>query len=135
MQDIEQTESQMPRVLVIEDAPATQRLIEMTLKLEGWDVLVATTGEAGLEAAESDSPDLVVLDIALPKMDGWQVLKTLRTDPATASIPVIVVTAHDTAESKTRADIATADAFLGKPFDVEALRRLAKSHLLQMKAS
>ena len=125
----------MPRVLVIEDAPATQRLIEMTLKLEGWDVLVATTGEAGLEAAESDSPDLVVLDIALPKMDGWQVLKTLRTDPATASIPVIVVTAHDTAESKTRADIATADAFLGKPFDVEALRRLAKSHLLQMKAS
>ena len=125
----------MPRVLVIEDAPATQRLIEMTLMLEGWDVLVATTGEAGLEVAESDSPDLVVLDIALPNMDGWQVLKTLRDSPATASIPVIVVTAHDTAESKSRADIATADAFLGKPFDVEALRRLAKSQLLQMKAS
>jgi len=125
----------MPRVLVIEDAPATQRLIEMTLMLEGWDVLVATTGEAGLEVAESDSPDLVVLDIALPNMDGWQVLKTLRDSPATASIPVIVVTAHDTAESKSRADIATAEAFLGKPFDVEALRRLAKSQLLQMKAS
>ena len=96
---------------------------------------MATTGEAGLEVAEIDSPDLVVLDIALPNMDGWQVLKTLRDSPATASIPVIVVTAHDTAESKSRADIATADAFLGKPFDVEALRRLAKSQLLQMKAS
>lgn len=116
----------MPRVLVIEDAPATQRLIEMTLMLEGWDVLVTTTGQAGLEVAESDSPDLVVLDIALPKMDGWQVLKTLRNSPATASIPVIVVTAHDTAESKTPALIATADAFLGKPFDLEALRRLAR---------
>ena len=125
----------MPRVLVIEDAPATQRLIEMTLMLEGWDVLVATTGEAGLEVAESDSPDLVVLDIALPNMDGWQVLKTLRDSPATASIPVIVVTAHDTAESKTRADMATADGFLGKPFDIEALRRLAKNQLLQMKVS
>lgn len=125
----------MPRVLVIEDAPATQRLIEMTLMLEGWDVQVATTGEAGLEVAESDSPDLVVLDIALPNMDGWQVLKTLRDSPATASIPVIVVTAHDTAESKSRADIATTEAFLGKPFDVEALRRLAKSQLLKMKAS
>jgi two-component system KDP operon response regulator KdpE len=135
MRDIEQTESRMPRVLVIEDAPATQRLIEMTLMLEGWDVQVATTGEAGLEVAECDSPDLVVLDIALPNMDGWQVLKTLRTHPTTSSIPVIVVTAHDTAESKTRADIATADAFLGKPFDVEALRRLAKNQLLEMKAS
>ncbi len=125
----------MPRVLVIEDAPATQRLIEMTLMLEGWDVLVATSGEAGLEVAESDSPDLVVLDVALPNMDGWQVLKTLRNSPTTASIPIIVVTAHDTAESKTRAHTPTADGFLGKPFDIEALRRLAKSQLLQMKAS
>ena len=126
MEDIDQTESQMPRVLVIEDAPATQRLIEMTLMLEGWDVQVAASGESGLEVAESDTPDLVVLDIALPKMDGWQVLKTLRADSATASIPVIVVTAHDTAESRTPTHTATADGFLGKPFDVEALRRLAQ---------
>ncbi|NNC39371.1 MAG: response regulator [Acidimicrobiia bacterium] len=116
----------MPRVLVIEDAPATQRLIEMTLMLEGWDVLVTSSGESGLEVAESDAPDLVVLDIALPKMDGWQVLKTLRADSATASIPVIVVTAHDTAGSRTPTHSSTADGFLGKPFDVEALRRLAK---------
>ena len=125
----------MPRVLVIEDAPATQRLIEMTLMLEGWDVQVATSGESGLEVAENDTPDLVVLDIALPNMDGWQVLKTLRNSPATAAVPVIVVTAHDTAEARTRSDTATADGFLGKPFDLEVLRRLAKNQLLQMKAS
>ena len=125
----------MPRALVVEDAEATQRLIEMTLMFEGWEVEVAGDGEAGLEAAFRQTPDLVVLDIALPNIDGWQVLEALRRHPNTASVPVIVITAHDSAESKTRADIATADAFLGKPFDVEALRRLAKEQLLQKEAS
>ena len=125
----------MPRALVVEDAEATQRLIEMTLMFEGWEVEVAGDGEAGLEAAFRQTPDLVVLDIALPNIDGWQVLEALRRHPNTASVPVIVITAHDSAESKTRADIATADAFLGKPFDVEVLRRLAKEQLLQKEAS
>ena len=125
----------MPRALVVEDAEATQRLIEMTLTFEGWEVEVAGDGETGLEAAFRQTPDLVVLDIALPNIDGWQTLEALRRHPNTASVPVIVITAHDSAESKTRADIATADAFLGKPFDVEALRRLAKEQLLQKEAS
>lgn len=116
----------MPRVLVIEDAPATKRLIEMTLKLEGWDVQLATSSEAGLEMAESDPPDLVVLDVALPDMDGWHALKSLRDGDSTASIPVIVVRAHDTGEARPRANVSTPETFLGKPFDVEALRRLAR---------
>lgn len=119
----------MPRVLVIEDAPATQRLIEMTLMLDGWEVQVAACGESGLEVAENDSPDLVVLDVALPNMDGWHALRYLQKCPGTTSIPIIVVAAGDKSGETTRPSSATAEAFLGKPINLEALRRLARLHL------
>lgn len=110
------------KVLVVEDADATRRLIEVSLTIDGFDVVQRIDGASGLEAARSLRPDLVVLDIALPEMDGWEVLAQLRSDPTTKDIPVVVVTAHDTAESRSKADYATADAFIGKPFDLNKLR-------------
>jgi two-component system cell cycle response regulator len=113
------------KVLVIEDALATRRLVELSLTLEGFDVIQREDGPSGLEAARTLIPDVIVLDIALPGMDGWEVLKEIRADTKTQQIPVIVITAHDTAETRTKADHSTADSFVGKPFDLNQLRNEA----------
>ena len=116
-------------VLVVEDADATRRLIEVSLTIDGYNVIQRVDGESGLEAAKNERPDLVVLDIALPGIDGWMVLELLRSDRITRDIPVLVVTAHDTAETRSKADFATADAFVGKPFDLNHLRQAVVSLL------
>ena len=112
------------QVLVVEDAEATRRLIELSLSMDGFEVVQRVDGASGLEAARTLQPELIVLDIALPEMDGWEVLDRLRRDPSTRGIPVVVVTAHDTPESRSKAGVATADAFLGKPFDLSQLRSI-----------
>ena len=118
-------------MLVVEDAEATRRLIEVALMIDGFDVIQCIDGASGLEAARTLHPDLIVLDIALPEMDGWDVLGHLRQDPTTRDIPVVVVTAHDTAESRSKADFATADAFVGKPFDLNELRSVISNLIEQ----
>ncbi|MDH3261428.1 MAG: response regulator [Acidimicrobiia bacterium] len=110
------------RVLVVEDAFATRRLVELSLTIEGFEVVEREDGPSGLEAAMTLIPDLIVLDIALPGMDGWKLLSHIRADPKTEHIPVLVITAHDTAETRTKADHSLADGFLGKPFDLDQLR-------------
>ena len=109
-------------VLVIEDSDPTRRLIELCLGMDGLNVVHRVDGESGLEAAKTLIPDVIVLDIALPGIDGWEVLARLRSDPDTRAIPVLVATAHDNAVVRTRADTATANAFLGKPFELTHLR-------------
>lgn len=111
------------RVLVIEDAPPTRRLIEMTLGLAGCAVESCADGAAGLARILADPPDVVVLDIALPTMGGWEILARLRSDPTTRSLPVVVATAHAAIENADRAAGLGADAFIGKPFDPAVLRR------------
>jgi len=109
-------------VLVIEDSDPTRRLIELCLRTEGYDVVHRIDGETGLEAARGLVPDVIVLDIALPGIDGWEVLEQLRNDDVTSAIPVLVATAHDSPLTRQKADTATADAFVGKPFDLTHLR-------------
>ena len=109
-------------VLVVEDADATRRLLEVSLMIDGFNVVQRIDGPSGLAAARELLPDVIVLDIALPEMSGWEVLGHLRRDPNTQHIPVVVVTAHDTPETRSKADFATADAFVGKPFDLHHLR-------------
>lgn len=109
-------------VLVVEDAYGTRRLVELSLRMDGYEVIECENGITGLETALTVLPDLIVLDIALPGMDGWEILKELRADPRAEHIPVLVITAHDTAESRTRANYGSADGFIGKPFDLHELR-------------
>jgi len=125
----ESTSSPKPKVLVIEDSAETRRLIEMGLGYAGFEVEHAVDGLGGLEAATVAIPDVIVLDIGLPGLGGWEVLERLRSDPRTAQIPVLVCTAHDTPGSREQADQSAANDFLGKPFDLndlrDAVRRLA----------
>jgi CheY-like chemotaxis protein len=103
-------------VLVVEDSPGIRRLIEVCLRPLGVDMTTADDGPSGLEAARRIRPDLVVLDIGLPQMDGWEVLRHLRADEDVADLPVLVLTAHAEEESRRRATEGGADGFVTKPF-------------------
>ena len=112
-----------PQVLVVEDSPGIRRLIEVCLRPIDVDLRVAEDGPTGLEAARRTHPDLLVLDIGLPEMDGWEVLRHLRSDEATAELPVLVLTAHAEEESRRRATEGGADGFVTKPFQPDDFRR------------
>jgi len=103
-------------VLVIEDSASVRRLIEVCLRVLGVDVRSANDGTSGLEAIQQERPDAVVLDIGLPGLDGWEVLRRLRDDPDTADLKVLVLTAHAQPEMADRAAQGGADSFMTKPF-------------------
>lgn len=121
------------RVLVVEDSAVIRRLIEVCLRPANLDIVMREDGPSGLEAALHESPDLLVLDIGLPEMDGWEVLDRLRSDPKTQSLPVLVLTAHAEEESRRRADEGGADSFVTKPFQPNDFRQEVLS-LLSMRS-
>ncbi len=104
------------KVLVIEDSASVRRLIEVCLRILDVDVSSAVDGVTGLEQIKSLNPDVVVLDIGLPGLDGWEVLSQLRQDPNSAEVKVLVLTAHAQPEMADRAAQGGADAFMTKPF-------------------
>ena len=118
-----------PRILVVEDAETAQLLLATTLATDDWDAEIVSSAEAGFISTGQHLPDLIILDIELPGMNGWEMLRRLREEPATAGIQVIVVTAHDFGERATQQNVPDADAFVSKPFDIPALRRLVRKHL------
>ena len=111
------------RILVIDDAPATLRLLEVALGREGYEVVTVDDGVAGLESVAERIPDLIILDIALPDLDGWEVLARLREKPRTEDVPVLIMSAHDSEDIQGRTDLSAASAFIGKPFAPEILRK------------
>lgn len=111
------------RVLVVEDSAVIRRLIEVCLRPADLEVVMREDGLGALEAAVDENPDLMVLDIGLPEMDGWEVLDRLRSDPKTKSLRVLVLTAHAEEESRRRAHEGGADGFITKPFQPNELRQ------------
>jgi DNA-binding response OmpR family regulator len=106
-----------------------QRLIAVCLRPSGVEVDTRDDGPTGLEAALADPPDLLILDVGLPKLDGWQVLSHIRSDIRTRNLKVLVLTAHAQEETRERADRGGADAFVTKPFRPDELRRVATALL------
>jgi CheY-like chemotaxis protein len=116
-----------PQVLVIEDSASVRRLIEVCLRVLDVDVASAADGIEGLEVARTTLPDVIVLDIGLPGMDGWEVLNHLRSANDTSRIKVLVLTAHAQPEVAQQAAQGGADDFMTKPFRPGELReRLEK---------
>lgn len=109
-------------ILVVEDSPLVQRLLAVCLRDLGRPVRAALDAPAALAEVEAEVPALVILDIGLPGMDGWEFLRRLRTDPRGESLPVLVLTAHAQEEFRREADRRGADSFMTKPFEPEALR-------------
>ncbi|MCH6469239.1 response regulator [Sinomonas terrae] len=108
----------MTRVLVVEDEAQIARALQINLRVHGYEALTAPSGEAALEAAASTPPDIVVLDLGLPGMDGVDVIRRLRE---WTSVPIIVLSARHAAEDKVEALDAGADDYVTKPFGLEEL--------------
>lgn len=106
-----------PTVLLVEDDPVILRLLEVNFDLEGFSVLLAEDGAEGVAMAQAKRPDVVVTDIMMPKMTGIELVKALKADPATASIPVLLLSAKaQTSDLKAGLD-AGADDYVTKPFE------------------
>lgn len=116
-------------ILVIEDSAPIRRLVEICLRDVGPTIVTAADGPSGLQAAVSNPPALIVLDIGLPGMHGWDVLAEVRSQPVGARIPVLILTAHANEEDRFRSGADGADAFMTKPFDPTDLVALATSLL------
>lgn len=115
------------RVLVVDDIPPNVKLLEAKLSSEYFDVITATSGPEALEKAKKDSPDIVLLDVMMPGMDGFEVCKRLKTDPETTHIPVVMVTALTDSSDRVRGLEAGADDFLSKPVNDIALMARVRS--------
>ncbi len=116
-------------VLIIDDEPELLKLLDYNLTKSGYLALSAKDGPAGLEMARKHAPDLVILDVMMPGMDGWEVCKKLRQDPATASIPLIMLTAKAEEADRVLGLELGADDYLTKPFGVRELLARVKALL------
>jgi pilus assembly protein CpaE len=120
----------MGKILIVDDDPNVQRLLQYTLKQEGYDVFVAGDGAEGFRLWGTESPDLILLDVMLPKLDGYQVAAKIRAEEGTLShVPIIMLTAEREVEQKVRGLRAGADDYLIKPFHPAELLARIKSLL------
>jgi len=124
------------RVLIVDDDPEMVLVLGMLMKVNGITALKAFGGVEGLEKARADKPDVILLDIMMPDMDGYEVIKELRSDKNTKGIPVIFVTARTDAEYEERAEALGADGYITKPYErdslMETIRRVAGSLTAQL---
>ena len=111
----------MAKILVIEDNPANMKLACLLLRNAGHEVLCAVDAETGLTLAREDSPELILMDIQLPGMDGLAATALLKQDPATAAIPVIALTAMAMKEDQEKTRTAGCDAYIAKPLRYQEL--------------
>jgi two-component system, cell cycle response regulator DivK len=109
------------RILVVEDNPLNLKLVRDVLQFAGYDVIEAQSGEEGLRVAQQDPPDLVLMDLQLPGIDGTETLRRMREGSLGRDVPVVAVTAFAMAEDRERASLAGFDGFVEKPISVREL--------------
>ena len=120
-----------PLILVVEDAPDNQVLVEQVFQDSGYRVTCIQDGQAALDWLETNDPDLILLDLSLPEIDGWEVARQLKASDRTAKIPIIAVTAHAMKGDKEVAIAAGCDDYLTKPLDIDLLEACVKQWLEQ----
>ena len=119
------------RILIVEDNPQSMRLIEMTLRAKSYALLKATDGEEALDVAMRECPDLIIMDIQLPKMSGLEVTRKLRESPAFSGTPIIAITAYAMKGDREKALDAGCNMHLSKPISTRDLPELIAQMLLQ----
>ena len=123
----------MSKILLVEDNEMNRDMLSRRLERKGYTVTIALDGAEGLQKARADAPDLILMDMSLPVVDGWEATRQLKADEATRSIPIIALTAHAMATDEQRARDAGCDDFDTKPIELprllgkmEALLKAAK---------
>ena len=118
----------MPKILLVEDNEMNRDMLSRRLQRKGFEVIIAVDGAQGVAMAQADAPDLILMDMSLPALDGWEATRQLKAAPETRDIPIIALTAHAMAGDRERALEAGCDDYETKP--VEFGRLLAKVQAL-----
>lgn len=111
----------MAKILLVEDNEMNRDMLSRRLVRKGYEVLLALDGEEGVEKTTQDQPDIVLMDMSLPKMDGWQATRLLKAQDQTRHIPIIALTAHAMTEDREKALNAGCDDFDTKPIELDRL--------------
>jgi len=111
----------MPKILLVEDNEMNRDMLSRRLARRGYEVVVAVDGEAGVRMAQSEAPAIILMDMSLPGLDGWDATRQIKADPATRGVPVIALTAHAMAGDREKSLGAGCDDFDTKPVDFERL--------------
>ncbi len=123
----------MPKVLLVEDDEMNRDSLSRLLKRRGFEVIIGVDGQEGIAMAQSESPDLILMDMSLPQIDGWEATRRLKAAPDTRSVPIIALTAHAMASDREKALAAGCDDFDTKPIDLDSL--IPKMNSLLARAS
>jgi len=109
------------KILIVDDEPNIVKMVESRLKAEGYEIVTARDGQEGLDAARKEKPDLIILDIMMPKLDGYEVCRMLRADIQYNAIPIVMLTACGQATDIKEGMERGADAYIAKPFEPNVL--------------
>ena len=111
----------MARILLVEDSEMNWDMLSRRLRRKGYEVVIATDGEQGVTMAQSEAPDLILMDMSLPVLDGWEATRQIKEAPETQAIPIIALTAHAMAGDREQALGAGCDDYDTKPIDFRQL--------------
>jgi CheY-like chemotaxis protein len=111
----------LPKILIVEDEAMNRDSLSRLLRRRGYEVLLAVDGEQGLAVAQAEAPDLILMDLSLPGLDGWEATRRLKAAPATRSIPIVALTAHAMATHREQALAAGCDDYDTKPIELTRL--------------
>lgn len=118
-----------PKILLVEDELTNREVAEVILRNQGYEVIVANDGQEGIDRARAELPDLIVMDLLMPILDGLSASRELKADPRTAHIPILVVTAKVSTSDRHAAQAAGCDGFLSKPYRNKRLLETVKQYL------
>ena len=119
------------RILIVEDNMDTYELVRFILEKNGFETFLAMNGRDGVNAASKQHPDLIIMDLSMPEMDGWTAMKMIKGNPGTQSIPMIALTAHALPSDRKRAFDAGCDEYITKPMDLLDLLDTVRSWIKQ----
>lgn len=119
----------MAKILIVEDNEMNRDMLSRRLERKGFDVVMAEDGKVGVDMSKSETPDLILMDLSLPVMDGWEATSTIKADNETKNIPIIVLTAHAMAGDREKALEAGADEYDTKPIEFKRLMGKIKEFL------
>jgi CheY-like chemotaxis protein len=125
----------MPKILLVEDNEMNRDMLSRRLQRKGYEVVIATDGEQGVAMASAERPDLILMDMSLPVLDGWEATRAIKATPAISAVPVIALTAHAMAGDQEKCVAAGCDDYDTKPVDLTRLLGKIESLLARGAAS